>query len=278
MLRNFIVPTNPTALIYLWPCLVMAQNHKQPNLTFQTDFFHAVNHWVVLPKKPSDSQYLYGYLYFDPNKGMRFVLENTLSFDGTWQLNRATKTYVLQKSMQDPTLQVALIPKAIRKQWNLPKIPATLSPKLDIDSAEYCTALANYYNHQEQSSLAVPLLKKALQKNPTHPQLLFELGYAYNAMARYKKAIRVLEALTQKHPAQKAWQELGYAYLQTKQISIGEHCYSKAVGMCESREAIQTIGRELHAVLLNLRAFSYLEKWEMIAKKGEIPSVSEAEN
>ncbi len=278
MLRSNLVQTKSNALFYLWPCLVMAQNHKQPNLTFQTDFFHAVNHWVVLPKNGSEHHYLYGYLYFDPAKGIVFYLENTLAFDGTWKLNRDKKSYVLQKTMRDPEMKVALLPKSIQQLWNLPEKPAALGAIPKKNTADYAAALGRYFNQLEQSSLAVPLLKKALRKNPNHSNLLFELGFAYNAKARYKKAIRVLELLVQDSPSQKAWEELGYAYLQTQTIAAAENCYMQALHYCKSTEEIQKIGSEMHRVFLKFGASDYANKWEAIAKNGEIPEKPNAEN
>ena len=116
-----IVPHKSNALVFLWPCFALTAVQKQPNLTFQTNFVHAVNHWVVLPKNGSELHYLYGYLYFDPAKGIVFYLENTIAFDGTWKLNREPKSYVLQKTMRDPEMNVALLPKSIQQLWNLPE-------------------------------------------------------------------------------------------------------------------------------------------------------------
>ncbi len=266
-----IVPHKSNALVFLWPCFALTAVQKQPNLTFQTNFLNAVNHWVVLPKNGSEHHYLYGYLYFDPAKGIVFYLENTLAFDGTWKLNREPKSYVLQKTMRDPEMNVALLPKSIQQLWNLPEKPVALGAILNSESAEYAAQFGHYLNQLEQSSLAVPLLKKALKKTPNHTSLWFELGYAYNAMARYKKAIRVLETLTQVAPSQKAWQELGYAYLQNKKTTQAEHCYIEAIKMCQINTAVQKIGLEMHLIFRKLGEFSLAHKWEIIAKTGEIP-------
>jgi tetratricopeptide (TPR) repeat protein len=265
-----IVPPKSNALVFLWPCLALTAVQKQPNLTFQTNFLSAVNHWVVLPKNGSEQHYLYGYLYFDRAKGIVFCLENTLTFDGSWKLNRAPKSYVLQKTMQDPSMKVALLPKSIQRAFHLPEKPAALGAIPSPKSADYASQLGYYLNQIEQSSLAVPLLKKALKKNPTHAELLFELGYAYNAMARYTKAIEILERLAKIAPSQKGWQELGYAYLETKKPTQAEHCYFEAFKSCQNKAEIQKIGYEMQAVFIKMGAFSLANKWEKIAKTGKI--------
>jgi len=269
MIQSFVQPKT-NALVFLWPCLTLTVVQKQPNLTFHTHFFYAVNHWVVLPKKPTESVYLYGYIYFDPKKGIQFHLENTLEFNGSWNLNRSKKSYVLQKTLHDPNLKVALIPKAIQRQWNLPEKPEALAAELFAQTAENRADLGHYFNQIEQSSLAVPVLKKALKIYPNNPQLLFELGYAYNAMARYPKAIRVLEQLVQERPSQKAFLELGYACLQTKRPLQADHWYFEAIKSCSNKAAIQKIGHELQATYLKLGLYSLATKWETMAKTGEI--------
>lgn len=270
MIQSFVQPKT-NALVFLWPCLALTGVQKQPNLTFQTNFVHAVNHWVVLPKNGSEQHYLYGYLYFDSAKGIVFCLENTLTFDGTWKLNRTPKSYVLQKTMQDLNLKVALIPNSVQREWNLPKKPTALGAIQSPKTAEYSAQLGRYLNQLEQSSLAVPLLKKALKKNPLHADLLFELGYAYNAMARYPKAIRVLELLVQESPSQKAFQELGYACLQTKKPQQADYCYCEVIKRCSNQTEIQKIAGELHLIFLKMGDVSLCNKWKSIAKMGEIP-------
>lgn len=270
MIQSFVQPKT-NALVFLWPCLALTGVQKQPNLTFQTNFVHAVNHWVVLPKNGSEQHYLYGYLYFDPTKGIVFCLENTLTFDGTWKLNRDHKSYVLQKTMRDPYLKVARIPKSIQREWNLPKKPAALEAMQFPKTALYSAQLGHYLNQIEQSSLAVPLLKKALHKNPKQAELLFELGYAYNAMARYPKAIRVLERLVREQPSQKAFQELGYACLQIKKSHQADDWYTDAIQCCPNQSEIQKIAGELHLIFLKIGEVSLCNKWKNIAKSGEIP-------
>jgi tetratricopeptide (TPR) repeat protein len=270
MIQSFVQPKT-NALVLLWPCLALTAVQKQPNLTFHTHFFYAVNHWVVLPKKPTESVYLYGYIYFDPKKGIQFHLENTLEFNGSWNLNRSKKSYVLQKSLHDPNLKVALIPKAIQRQWNLPEKPEAIAAELLCQTAENRAALGHYFNQIEQSSLAVPVLKKALKIYPNNPQLLFELGYAYNAMARYTKAIRFLEIRAQIAPSQKCWQELGYAYLQTKKPTQAEYCYFEAIKCCQNKSEIQKMGWEMQAVFQKMGEISLAKTWEMMAKTGVIP-------
>ena len=265
-----IVPPKSNAMVFLWPCLALTAVQKQPNLTFQTNFLSAVNHWVVLPKNASEKHYLYGYLYFDPTKGIVFCLENTLTFDGVWKLNREPKSYVLQKTMRDPSLKVALMPKSIQRAFHLPEKPIALGAIPSPKSADYAAQLGHYLNQIEQSSLAVPLLKKALQKNPSHAELLYELGYAYNAMARYTKAIRFLEILAQVAPSQKIWKELGYAYLQIKNPNHADRCYFEAVKSCQNKSEIQKMGWEMQAVFQKMGEISLANTWEMMAKTGEI--------
>ena len=138
------------------------------------------------------------------------------------------------------------------------------------ETADYAAQLGHYLNQIEQSSLAVPLLKKALKKNPNHAELLFELGDAYNAMARYTKAIEILERLAKIAPSQKGWQELGYAYLETKKPTQAEHCYFEAFKSCQNKAEIQKIGHEMQAVFIKMGAFSLANKWEIIAKTWKI--------
>ena len=48
--------------IALFHTSIFLGQSKQPNIAFDTDYFDAVDHWVVLPKETKDCIYLLGYI------------------------------------------------------------------------------------------------------------------------------------------------------------------------------------------------------------------------
>ena len=56
--------------------LLFNNTNAQENseLKFETNFYDAVNKWVVLPKKSTDSIYTYGFIYIDISAGITFQL------------------------------------------------------------------------------------------------------------------------------------------------------------------------------------------------------------
>ena len=54
---------------------------KNAELKFETNFYDAINQWVVLPKKPTDTIYTYGFIYVDIYAGITFHLGGSFYID-----------------------------------------------------------------------------------------------------------------------------------------------------------------------------------------------------
>ena len=63
--------------------LLFNNTNAQENseLKFETNFYDAVNKWVVLPKKSTDSIYTYGFIYIDISAGITFQLGGSFYID-----------------------------------------------------------------------------------------------------------------------------------------------------------------------------------------------------
>ena len=58
-----------------------ANAQENSELKFETNFYDAINKWVVLPKKDNDSLYTYGFIYIDISAGITFHLGGSFFID-----------------------------------------------------------------------------------------------------------------------------------------------------------------------------------------------------
>ena len=68
-------------LLLFYTSLILGQIRKQPNIQFETDYFNAVDHWVVLPQKTAELNYLLGYIFLDAIVGFTFTFSTELLID-----------------------------------------------------------------------------------------------------------------------------------------------------------------------------------------------------
>ena len=58
-----------------------ANAQENSELKFETNFYDALNKWVVLPKKATDTIYTYGFIYMDITAGITFHLGGSFYID-----------------------------------------------------------------------------------------------------------------------------------------------------------------------------------------------------
>lgn len=97
MLRNLYLQS----IVLFYTTLILGQARKQPNIQFETNYIDAVDHWVVLPQKTTDLNYLLGYVYLDDIVGFTFTLYGELLVDSfsDWKLQEKLE----YEHCQEPT-------------------------------------------------------------------------------------------------------------------------------------------------------------------------------
>ena len=102
---------------------------KEFNLEFNTNFYDALDKWVVIPKAEKDSLYLYGFVYLDDMAGFTFHLESTFYIDtsGKYIGTPFNKLQVMKKRLEKNTVLMALLPDNKQKELGIKKVPDWLS-------------------------------------------------------------------------------------------------------------------------------------------------------
>jgi predicted Zn-dependent protease len=78
--------------------------------------------------------------------------------------------------------------------------------------------------HTGQADEALPLLRKAYELRPDHPDTAINLSGAYILTKRFKKAVPLLETLSEQDPDNPmVWTNLGAAYLGNPVLAQDEH-------------------------------------------------------
>lgn len=165
------------------------------NLKYNKKYYECEDKWVIF-KTTKSNEYFYGFVYIDESAGfsMRESAEFRTSYLGS--INKcinedSTIDFTFRLANNDA--EFAIMPDDIRERLELPAIPECLNI---YKSSKYTLrTLINkgfYYNLAGASKLALPFLEKAYGIDPHVKQLEFELGYAYNSLQQYDKALNIL--------------------------------------------------------------------------------------
>ena len=216
---------------------VNAQENSE--LKFETNFYDAVNKWVVLPNKSTDTTYTYGFIYMDISAGITFHL------GGSFFINKKNKYIgdaepghqMTKKRLDNPNIvKMAVLSDKKMAELNLTKEPDWLVHyKFSEDSVENLKQLGYHFNHVGACEKALLYLNKAYKKEPHHKGLEFEIAYAYNHLGQYEKAIPILEkALKNDSKNYFFYRELGFAYSKQNKLDIAEKTYKKGISLSDS--------------------------------------------
>jgi tetratricopeptide (TPR) repeat protein len=221
--------------------LLFNNTNAQENseLKFETNFYDAVNKWVVLPKKSTDSIYTYGFIYMDISAGITFHLGGSFFIDkNNKYIGDAEPGHQMtKKRLDNPNIvKMAVLNDKKMAELNLTKEPDWLIHyKFSEDSVENLTQLGYHYNHVGACERALFYLNKAYKKEPNHKGLEFEIAYAYNHLGQYDKSIPILEkALKNDSKNYSFYRELGYAYSKLNKLDMAEKTYKKGISLSDS--------------------------------------------
>ena len=267
MPKRYFIP----AILLFHTTVILGQIRKQPNIQFETDYFNAVNHWVVLPQKTSELNYLLGYVYLDEIVGFTFAFFGELSVDSfsTWKLQNNSQYYIVTRALDTKTPPVYLLTSEQITTLNLPEKPLWL--KLfdnQQKTTEELVLLGYQYNKVHQSDLALPLLEKAFSQNPKTKNLIFELSFAYNSTGAYKKAVDLLKTeLKQDTKNYMLYRELGYALLQINDFEEAEKVYEIGMKMCPNTNQQREMAIDMAQTFFAIKDEKRYEKWASILRK-----------
>lgn len=252
---------------------LLGQNNKQPNTIFHIDYFNAVDHWVVLPEKEREPEYVLGYIYLDEILGFTFIFENTLTKDrqGKWHFLNPITNYVVKRQLDQRSPLVALLSPMEIQELHLPKMPEWLQLFENTKKTAADYVLKGYqYNAIGKSNLAIPFLEKAYAENPKTKNAAFELAYAYNATFQYEKAIIILyEALSFDSRNFMLYRELGYALIKNNKLDEAETTYEKGIAICENDTQKREMVLDMAQTFFELKDQTKFEKWAAILKNDE---------
>src|SRR5580698_10392124 len=169
----------------------------QNDLTFDKRFVECENQWVAF-QISQDSTYPFGFIYIDEQAGLTFDLKGnfSISADNIWMPHRVGDSTMgsIKYRLQPNQVKVAIIPSSRFGELQITTQPDWLKfYQTDTGSIQHLYRWGFLYNSWDFSARALTYLQRAYVLNPDFKGLAFELGYAYNALEQYEKAIPVLQ-------------------------------------------------------------------------------------
>lgn len=258
-------------ILFFYSTLFLGQIKKQPNIQFETDYFNAVNHWVVLPQKTSELNYLLGYIYLDEIVGFTFTFYSELYIDSfsSWKLQPNSQHYIINSTLDRKTPPIYLLKNEQIAALHLPKKPLWLKLVDERQKTPEDLVLMGYqYNKVQKSDLALPLLESAYLLNPKAKNLIFELSFAYNSLGKYEKAIELLKTeLKQDTKNHMLYRELGYSLLQLNEFEEAEKVYELGLKMCPNTNQQREMAIDMAQIFFAIKDEKRFEKWAAILRK-----------
>ena len=237
-------------------------------LLFDTEYYEAVDQWVIYPNKGKDSTYIYGMIYLDSKEGFTFRYESSLKFDkvNIKEIPQKDIKKGLELRLSPQTKLISVLNKNQRTFLNLPQTPDWLADKKkESASVEYLKDIGYHYNHVGASHLALAPLLEAYKKEPHHKGLEFELSYAYNALKQFDEAIIVLEkAIDNDSSNFYFYRELGYAYKNLNKISKAEAVYKIGIAISNNDFEKSEMAVNMAQSYFEIRNKEKFEEWAEI--------------
>lgn len=185
-----------------------------------------LNRWVIHGRNEKDGSYALGMPYIDWSAGISMHTFGSVVIDGQGRIAR-----VQGSNPSEYTIKVRLLDEQGRARYGhgkalsaddvrslgLDEQPAWLAayvgPK---DPAALATQRGSYLNHIGDPEAALHYLEPLPATIGSMPsQLAFELGYAYNALNRFDRALSLLRNAVEAYPSNHDLsRELAYSYLQ----------------------------------------------------------------
>lgn len=247
------------------------------NLKFDTDYYNAIDKWVALPKKTTDSIYSFGFVYLDLNAGFTYNHESDFWINKNGDFVPLKKEFVglmKQRLESQKTAKMCVLSEQIVQKLGMPIEPVWLKTyKTSNSEVETLTKTGFYLNEVGGSAKALDYLMKAYSLEPNYKGLEFEIGFAYNATQQYDKTIEILSKAVGNDPKNALlYKELGFAYLNTFKLLETEITYKKAI----ENSTDNLLNCEISINMVN---FYFLQKmkfnfdqWAAITRKYALPN------
>ena len=253
--------------------LLFNNTNAQENneLKFETNFYDAVNKWVVLPKKSTDTTYTYGFIYIDISAGITFHLGGSFFLDkNNKYIGDAEPGHQMtKKRLDNPNIvKMAVLNNKKMAELNLTKEPDWLVHyKFSEDSVENLKQLGYHFNHVGACEKALLYLNKAYKKEPHYKGLEFEIAYAHNHLGQYDKSIPILEkALKNDSKNYSFYRELGYAYSKLNKLDMAEKTYKKGISLSDSNFEKSEMAVNMAQGYFLIKNKAKFDEWAKITK------------
>ena len=251
--------------------LTNANAQENNELKFETNFYDAVNKWVVLPKKSTDTTYTYGFIYIDISAGITFHLGGSFFIDkNNKYIGDAEPGHQMtKKRLDNPNIvKMAVLNNKKMAELNLTKEPDWLVHyKFSEDSVENLKQLGYHFNHVGACEKALLYLNKAYKKEPHYKGLEFEIAYAHNHLGQYDKSIPILEkALKNDSKNYSFYRELGYAYSKLNKLDMAEKTYKKGISLSDSNFEKSEMAVNMAQGYFLIKNKAKFDEWAKITK------------
>ncbi|MBS7787560.1 hypothetical protein KIH23_09655 [Flavobacterium sp. CYK-55] len=240
---------------------------KQPNTLFDTDYFNAVNHWVVLPQNLPSETFLLGYVYPDPHQGFTFVFEDELKLSPrkNWQRINTDNNAIIRFVLDLKSPKLHLLNAQTIKKFKLPIAPAWIE-LMSYDSESWIES-ARKFMKKRQYHEAIHGFESAFKQNRAIPNLAFELALAFNSAEQYPKCIaHLMRYLPLESTDYRLYRELGFALVQLHQAEEAEKIYEQGLQVCQKSEEKREMALDMAQTFYRLRDQQRFEKWAKILR------------
>jgi hypothetical protein len=239
-------------------------------LKFDKKIYGCENNWITYPLKEKDTTYMLGYVYIDRSAGLTFHFENRfkISSDGKFVPLKKDNASRIITRIQNLNTICAIIPSDKFKDLEILETPEFMKSYINSNEADDLVERAFQYNHIGASFLAVPLLEKAQKINPNAKNLLFELGYAYNATDEFDKCITLLHIGISKQENNNwlLYKELIFALSHNNQLENAEVAFKNGMKIKE-KSYIDETAFNIAQGYFNKKDKKKFEEWKKIAKE-----------
>lgn len=243
-------------------CTYYSSSQGLKEIRFNKKFIDCEDQWVFY--RSGDSLFSYGFVYFDENSGLNIDIKGQFTFtdSGTIKVTsiidhefegeiNASKKYGLMgaKKRLDPNnpshreIPIAIVIEEMYDSLHIKGTPEWLEYyKQNKRSAYYLYYHGFTHNAWGNCEGAIFDLEEARDLSPNDPQILLELGFAYNGTKQYKNAEPVLDkALSLDSTNCYILKEVSYCEVNSNQIEKAVNNYHKRIKNCLDKSVIATI-------------------------------------
>jgi hypothetical protein len=214
-------------------------------LDFSTKFTRCVNHWVAFPRKPTQNDYSYGFIYLDEQAGLTFQMAGKFRIENSNRFVKISneefdKKYNIKVRIEGNRF-AAILPSEAITRLGLPERPDWLKYYDDGKNSPYHRMRLGFWlNELGDNQQALTLLESAYKDQPTTEGLGLELAYAYNALRQFDKSIPVLSAALKSKPKDVLLgNELAYANLHKGNYKEAIELYLQFIPLCPDSRMVQ---------------------------------------